>query len=321
MPKRETGSGRSSSPENRPRPHRSANQQTDSDPHAWEEEATDPWVRASRKLSGSKHPPRSTSPKKADRKSSSGAGRSGGSNPPPSRALHGRSASARTGTTRPGRREALEAIDSVNAAMAKLTGPQNFREGSKASAKGDLELALSHFREAVHRSPSSLPYRKTLRATACRKHRQNLVGSPNASSVIIRLVVLISDAKKKREWHRIDRLAEEGLALNPWHDQLHALAAEANLERRYYEVALFLADTARQLTPGNQEFEVLYQRIQEAMRNPAVKDRSMTETSIARRKAAQGKPPKKSTLTPGTKAKAKIIAKKSEKVDKAPRKA
>jgi hypothetical protein len=321
MSKRETGAGRSSSSENRPRPQRSAKKPTDEDPFSRDEEAADPWVRASRKLSGSKHPPRGTSPKKAERKSTSGAGRSAGSNPPPSRALHGRSASARTGTTRPGRREALEAIDSVNAAMAKLTGPQNFREGSKASAKGDLELALSHFREAVHRSPSSLPYRKTLRATACRKHRQNLVGSPNASSVIIRLVVLISDAKKKREWHRIDRLAEEGLALNPWHDQLHALAAEANLERRYYEVALFLADTARQLTPGNQEFEALYQRIQEAMRNPAAKDRSIAETSMAQGNAAQRKPTKKSTLTPETKAKTKIVAKKSEKVDKAPRKA
>lgn len=139
--------------------------------------------------------------------------------------------------------------------------------------------------------------------------------------MIIRLVVLIADAKKKREWNRIDRLAEEGLALNPWHDQLHALAAEANLERRYYEVALFLADTARQLTPGNHEFEALYQRVQEAMRNPAAKDRSTAETSMAKRKAVQRKPTKKSTLTPETKAKTKIAAKKSEKVDKAPRKA
>lgn len=247
------------------------------------------------------------------RKASAGKGAAGGPKP-----LNGRAASTRSGAPRPTRRETIEAIDSMNKALAKLTAPENFREGSKASAKGSLDLALSHFREAVSRSPSNLQYRKTLRATACRKHRHNLVGSSSAPSVIIRLVVLIAEARRKKEWSRMDRLAEEGLALNPWHDELHASAAEACLERRYFEVATFLADTARQLTPGNAQYSALYDRVQTAMRKEAA---AQLAKSIATEATTPGKKksPKKavkSSATAKTAERTTVPTKKATKVAK-----
>ncbi|MBX3072262.1 MAG: hypothetical protein KF883_17305, partial [Thermomicrobiales bacterium] len=124
-----------------------------------------------------------------------------------------------------------------DAAKRKLAA-DCYRKGTEALEKKNWDYALQMFLTCVSMAMDNLMYRQLTRNTAYQKYDNNKTGAGAlAKSKLITLRSKIKKARSKSEWDEADKLAEEGLKINPWDAQLNADLGEAARAREYLDVA------------------------------------------------------------------------------------
>lgn len=122
---------------------------------------------------------------------------------------------------------------------------QCWQRGTKAVNSGDYDYATEMFHKAAVLVPGNLAYRQSLRAAEFKKYGNNgkgggLLSKPKIASLRSKL----SRARGKNEWDEVDKIAEEGLKLNPWDASFNAAVGEACHKRGLNTVAIFAYQTA-----------------------------------------------------------------------------
>ncbi len=129
-----------------------------------------------------------------------------------------------------------------------------FRKGSEAMAKENWDYAIDMFTKCVMLVPDNLLYRQTLRGVEQRKYGDNKSGARMAGMKLMGVKGRLKKAKMQKDWDEVDRLAEEGLKINPWDAQLNADVGAACFERGFYEVAGFAYTKALEAEPQNTQY-------------------------------------------------------------------
>ncbi len=145
----------------------------------------------------------------------------------------------------------------------KRLAAECWRKGSEAMSKENWDYAIDMFSKAVLFVPENLLYRQTLRGVEYRKYNNNKTGARMAGMRLMTLKGRIKKAKMQKDWQTVERLAEEGLQLNPWDAQLNADLAEACKNLGYQEVAAFAYQCALKEDPDNKAYNEAYARLLE----------------------------------------------------------
>ncbi len=130
-------------------------------------------------------------------------------------------------------RERSVADDNLKAAKC-------FQHGNKAMEGSNWEMAVQMFSQCVKLVPHNLGYRQLLRNCTKKKYGDNKKGAGGlAMTKLMGIRKKVKKAKQKEEWEEADKLAEEGLLLNPWDAQLNVEIAESNKALDRGEIARF----------------------------------------------------------------------------------
>lgn len=129
-----------------------------------------------------------------------------------------------------------------------------WKRGSQAVESQSWDYAIAMFGTAVKQLPDNLLYRQTLRVTERKKYNDNRKGAKLAGFKITKLKASIKAASMKSNWVEVDKLAEEGLALNPWDAGLNASLGEAASKRGFHEIAEFSFQQSVEMDPKNKDY-------------------------------------------------------------------
>ncbi len=134
-----------------------------------------------------------------------------------------------------------------------------WQRGAQAVNNEDFDYATEMFYRSVTLVPDNLAYRQSLRTAEFKKYDNNLKGAGMMSRPkLVRIRSKLSRAKSKGDWDEVDKLAEEGLLLNPWDAGLNAAVGQACHQRGYNTVAIFAYQVA--VGPGGEPDNVNLQR-------------------------------------------------------------
>lgn len=129
-----------------------------------------------------------------------------------------------------------------------------WKKGTEAMSKENWDYAIEMFGKAVEFVPDNLAYRQTLRGVEYRKYGNNKSGAKMAGMKLMGIRGRIKRHRMKNEWPAVDRIAEEGLTVNPWDAHLNADMAEACKNQGFEEVAIFGYQKALEMEPDNKEY-------------------------------------------------------------------
>lgn len=136
---------------------------------------------------------------------------------------------------------------------------QCWQKGSQAVNSENFDYATDMFHKSVMLVPNNLAYRQSLRTATFKKYNNNLKGAGMMSRPkMVKIKTKLSRAKSKKEWDQVDKLAEEGLLLNPWDSTLNATVGDACHRRDYNTVAVFAYQVA--VGPGGEPENINMQR-------------------------------------------------------------
>ncbi len=134
-----------------------------------------------------------------------------------------------------------------------------WQRGAQAVNNEDFDYATDMFYKSVTLVPDNLAYRQSLRTAEFKKYDNNLKGAGMMSRPkLVRIRSKLSRAKSKKNWDEADKIAEEGLLLNPWDAGLNAAVGEACHQRGYNTVAIFAYQVA--VGPGGEPDNINLQR-------------------------------------------------------------
>lgn len=119
-----------------------------------------------------------------------------------------------------------------------------FKKGSEAALKKNWGYAVSMFRQAADISPANLLFRQSLRASQEKQYNDNGKGAMMASMKVMPIRASMKTAKYKKDWKNIQRLAEDGIAINPWDAGFNADLGEAAKNLGNTEIAVFAYERA-----------------------------------------------------------------------------
>lgn len=140
-------------------------------------------------------------------------------------------------------------------AAKRKAAAECFRKGNEASEKGNWDYALQMYSTCASLVPDNLTYRQCARGAAYKKYNGNKSGAGAfAKSKLIALRSKIKKAKSKEQWDEVDKLAEQGLTINPWDAQLNADLGEAARARELLDIAKFAFTCARNAEPKSKEY-------------------------------------------------------------------
>ncbi len=152
----------------------------------------------------------------------------------------------------------------LNQAAKNKAASKCFRTGTEALEKQNLDYALQMFATCASMVMDNVMYRQLARKTAYRKYDDNKTGAGAlAKGKLIRIRSKIRKRKAKEAWDEVDKLAEEGLKINPWDAQLNADLGEAARAREYLDVAKFAFTCARNTEPKSKIYNRLLAEILE----------------------------------------------------------
>jgi tetratricopeptide (TPR) repeat protein len=115
-----------------------------------------------------------------------------------------------------------------------------WRAGSEALNKENFDYAVEMFGQSVKLKPHNLVYRQSLRGAEFKKYKDNKKGGGMwAKSGLMSIRGKVSKLKGQKSWDEMDKVAEEGLLLNPWDAYLNFELGEACRERGFGEIAVF----------------------------------------------------------------------------------
>ncbi|TWU14251.1 cellulose synthase subunit BcsC [Symmachiella macrocystis] len=140
-----------------------------------------------------------------------------------------------------------------------------WKRGTEALGKQNWDYAIEMFRQAVRLVPDNKLYRETLRGAAEKKYKNNGSGARMANAKLMGLRTKLKKARMMKDWESVDKLAEDGFAINPWDGQLnHDLgdacaargeaatdAGDDSLASGFQSIAVFSYQRALEATPGN----------------------------------------------------------------------
>lgn len=130
-----------------------------------------------------------------------------------------------------------------------------WKRGAEAVAKENWDYAIECFSKSVEFAPDNLTYRQLLRSAVRKKYKDNKTGAKMASVKLMGIRGKIKKSKMQKDWENVDKLAEEGLKVNPWDASLSASVAEACLELEYGgEIAVFCYQCSLEMDPDNIEY-------------------------------------------------------------------
>ncbi len=129
-----------------------------------------------------------------------------------------------------------------------------YKKGNEALAKQNFDYSVEMFGKCVMLVPDHLHYRQMLRGSVCKKYRDNKSGAAMASMRVMGTRTKTKKARMQKNWHELDRSAEEGLTVNPWDAQFNADVGEAASHLGYSEVAVFGFEKAVESDPKNKDY-------------------------------------------------------------------
>ena len=132
--------------------------------------------------------------------------------------------------------------------------------GQELMEQGRVEAAIAVFQSVVARVPERLCYRRSLRELERRLRDRDAPPDPLAMTAVSEALLAINRAKRKTaheviDWDEIDRVAEQGLAVDPWDVELNFELGHACRARGYREVALFAYRCALESAPDREDIE------------------------------------------------------------------
>ncbi len=131
-----------------------------------------------------------------------------------------------------------------------------FRKGTEAMNKGNWDYAIDMFGKASSMAPDNLMFRQTRHGVIRKKYDDNGSGRRMASMKLMPLRGKIRKARMKQDWDAVDRLAEEGLLINPWDAQLFADLGESCRARELDNLAVYAYSRAVEYAPDNIEYNL-----------------------------------------------------------------
>ncbi|QDT31548.1 tetratricopeptide repeat protein [Thalassoglobus polymorphus] len=115
-----------------------------------------------------------------------------------------------------------------------------FQAGNKAMEGNNWDMAVQMFSQCVKLVPHNLGYRQLLRNCTKKKYGDNKKGAGGLTMTkLMSIRSKVKKAKQKELWEEADKLAEQGLLLNPWDAQLNVDVAEAAKALDRGEIARF----------------------------------------------------------------------------------
>lgn len=129
-----------------------------------------------------------------------------------------------------------------------------FRKGTEALNKGNWDYSVDMFGRASTLKPGNLVYRQTKHGALRKKYNDNGSGARMAGMKLMSVKTKIKKSRLKKDWESLDKLAEDGLSINPWDAQLFAELGESCEHRELEEVAVYAYSRAVEYSPDNIDY-------------------------------------------------------------------
>ncbi|MEZ6054186.1 MAG: tetratricopeptide repeat protein [Planctomycetaceae bacterium] len=143
----------------------------------------------------------------------------------------------------------------LNGSARQKAAMQCYIKGNDALAKQNYEYALQMYVQCIALVQDNLTYRQLARGAAYKKYNDNKTGAGTlAKAKLMGIRNKIKKAKAAEQWDEVDKLAEEGLKLNPWDAQLNVDLGEATQARELLDIAQFAFSCARNTDPQNKDY-------------------------------------------------------------------
>ncbi|MEZ6131330.1 MAG: tetratricopeptide repeat protein [Planctomycetaceae bacterium] len=129
-----------------------------------------------------------------------------------------------------------------------------FKKGTDAMNRQNWDFAVECFSSSVKMKPDFVLFRQTKHGCCRKMHGDNGTGARMAGMKLMGIRGKIKKARSNQDWQTVDRLAEEGLVVNPWDAQLYADIGMACSELERGEIAKYALGKACELDQTNIEF-------------------------------------------------------------------
>ncbi len=130
------------------------------------------------------------------------------------------------------------------------------RQASAITA-GKPGVIVETFARSVRLCPENLMYRQALRGSEYILYSQNGTGAFMSGLRVQRIRRRIRAAKSRNDWDTVDRLAEDGLRINPWNTELNVDLGLACRERGRRDVARYAFECALNSSPDRDDIREL----------------------------------------------------------------
>lgn len=142
---------------------------------------------------------------------------------------------------------------------------QLFKRGNDAGKSGNFDYAVDCFLKCVKCVPEKLLYRQALRIAERKKYNDNGKGAGMTSMLSMQGAKLkVRTAKGRKKWLEVAEAAEDGLAINPWDVALLYDLSVACKELEFLDCALWVAETAAEITKDRKDVFWLLSELYEA---------------------------------------------------------
>lgn len=135
----------------------------------------------------------------------------------------------------------------------KRIAAECFRKGTEAMNKENWDYAIDMFSKSMLMEADNLMFRQTRHGCIRKKYKDNGTGAKMAGMKLMKFRGKIKKALGKEEWDAADKLAEEGLAINPWDSQLLIDLGAACEGRDWGSIAQYAYEKAVESDPENIE--------------------------------------------------------------------
>ncbi len=153
---------------------------------------------------------------------------------------------------------------SLGDAAKQKAAMQCYLKGNDALAKQNYDYALDMYVTCASMVQDNLSYRQFARGAAYKLYKDNGTGAGTfAKTKLMGIRNKIKKAKAAEKWDEADKLAEEGLKINPWDAQLNVDLGESAQARELLDIAAFAFRCARNTDVNNKDYNRLLARVLE----------------------------------------------------------
>ncbi len=129
-----------------------------------------------------------------------------------------------------------------------------YKKGTDAMNRQNWDFAVNCFGNSVKMKPEVVLYRQTKHGCCKKMYGDNGSGAKMAGMKLMSIRGKMKKARMKKDWETLDKLAEDGLLVNPWDPQLYADLGAASKELDRGEIAAYAYSAAVNLDKTNIDF-------------------------------------------------------------------